>query len=381
MKPIAFLITALLLTQVSFGQVADAWIRFYDTKTELSGYKDLKGNIKIPAKFGELTRADTFYHIIAVTETLGNAYKQYYLLKDGKKVGEDSVYVFDFTFDCEKEGKIIFRDRKKDRVGFLDKNGAAIIPAEYNYVSPFHNGIAMAHRNAKRKCWEKGGDAARCEHLGWEGGETILINEMNEVIADSLRVDLSNVNWYSKRINDPSVDTGIYVNIRGKNGSTYSFVDYDKEFGKWFYTSFLPSLNNKAALQGRLFDEVTYWSQNGGWKSLGKKAFLKTFTAALTAQRFAPNKMKEVSISQGLFNEFIFDNKIYKKYLNTCGEHDKERYPLYHVMLTYKKERHTTAAGDATAGAVGDYGIDYQEHFEFLRTENGYRLISVSLKR
>src|SRR5688572_25077080 len=139
--------------------------------SELSGYRDLKGNIKQPAKFGGFTRADSFHHIIAVTETIDRSYKSYYLLKDGRKIGQDSVFVLDFTFDCESEGKIIFKDRKKDRVGFLDKNGSAIIPAIYNYVSPFRNGIAIAHRNAKRKCLEKNGDTTRCEHLGWEGGE------------------------------------------------------------------------------------------------------------------------------------------------------------------------------------------------------------------
>jgi hypothetical protein len=139
-RQITLFIITLLSAHFSFGQKEDVWVRFRDTTTELSGYKDLKGNIKLPARYGPLTRADSFYHIIAVTETINDSYKQYYLLKDGRKVGQDSVYVFDTYFDCESEGKIIFKDRKKDRVGYLDKNGMAIIPAIYNYVSPFRNG-------------------------------------------------------------------------------------------------------------------------------------------------------------------------------------------------------------------------------------------------
>lgn len=381
MRPTTLLVTALLLIHISFGQIQDAWVRFYDTTTELSGYKDLKGNIKIPAKFGRFTRADTFHYIIAVAETIGSTNKEYYLLKNGKKIGQDSVFVFDFTFDCESEGKIIFKDWKKDRVGFLDKNGKAIVPAVYNYVLPFHNGIAIAQQNAKRKCWGKNDDTTNCEHLGWEGGETILINEKNEILADSLNIeDLSNINWYSKRINDPSIDTSIYVSIKGKNGLMYSFADYDKEFRKWFYNTFLLSLKNGDNLQNLLFDEVTYWSQNDGWTSLEKNVFLKAFPVALITQRFEPNKLKEISISQDLFNEMIFDKDIYKKYLNSCGEHHRDKFPLYDVMLTYYKKRQKPVP-DIQSEFLKNYEIDYQEQFEFLRTEKGYKLLSVSLKR
>lgn len=381
MRQTSLLIIALLLIQFSLGQAQDVWVRFYDTTTGLSGYQDLKGTIKIPAKFGDFTRADTFYHIIAVTETVDDTYKKYYLLKDGRKVGQDSVFVFDFTYDCESEEKIIFKDWKKDRVGFLDKNGKAIIPAIYNYASPFRNGIAIARRNAKRKCWEEGGDTTNCEHLGWEGGETILINEKNEILADSLDSrDLKNINWYSKRIDDPSVDTSVYASIKGKNGSIYSFVDYDKEFRKWFYNTFLQTLRNKGSLQNLLFDEVTYWSQKHGWTSLDKNVFLKSFPVALTSKRFEPNKMKEVSIGQGWFNTLIFDKDIYKKYLNSFGEHNKDRFPLYDVKLTYYKKRQKPVAEDAAVEVTDGYELDYQEHFEFLKTENGYRLLKVSLK-
>ncbi len=68
MRQNVLFITALLFTHLSFGQTRDIWIRFFDTTTEQSGYKDLKGNIKIPAKFEAFTRADTFYNIIAVNE-------------------------------------------------------------------------------------------------------------------------------------------------------------------------------------------------------------------------------------------------------------------------------------------------------------------------
>jgi hypothetical protein len=380
MKQTLLTITALLLNLFIFGQEQDIWVRYYDSTTELSGYKDLQGNIKLPARFNGFTRADTFYHIIAVNETIDGSYKQYYLLKNGKKIGQDSVYVNDFTFDCESEGKIMFKDWKKDRVGFLDANGIAIIPAVYNYVSPFRNGIAIAHKNAQKKCWEKGGDTTNCEHLGWEGGETILINEKNEILADSLGVDLSNINWYSKNVNAPPQDTNIYVSIKGKNGLTYWFIDYNKEFKKWFYDRFLQTLHNNGNIHNMLFDEVTFSSKTQGWTSLEKNNFLKTFPDVLTTKRFEQGKLKQVSIDQYSLNELIYEKDIYKKYLNSCGEHKRDKFPLFDVMLNYYKKRQNPIPG-IQSEFLKNYEIDYQEHFEFLRTENGYRLLSVVVKR
>ncbi len=190
--------------QILWGQPKDIWIRFYDTATDLSGYKDLNGKIQIPAKYNNFTRADTFHNIIAVKEQMDSSNEEYYLLKDGRQVGQDSVFMFDFTYDCESEGKIIFNDKKKNRVGFFDKNGVVIIPAIYNAATPFCNGLAIALKNAKRSCWGENEDTLNCDHLGWKGGETVIINDKNEILVDSLKEYPTNINWYSLKINDPS---------------------------------------------------------------------------------------------------------------------------------------------------------------------------------
>lgn len=379
-KQTAFFIITLILTQISFGQTEKVWIRFYDTTTEKSGYKDLNSNIKIPAKFEAFTRADTFYNIIAINEKVDSSYKSYYLLKDGRKVGKDSVYMFDFTVDCESEGKIIFYDRKKDRVGFFDKNGVAIIPAIYNYISPFRNGLAIAHRNAKRWCWG-GEDTTNCEHLGWQGGETIFINDKNEILADSLNNNLSSIDWYSKKVNDALVDTSIYISIKGRNNVTYSFIDFEKEFTNWFYKSFLPTLNAKnSSFSKVLFTEITYWSETDGWTRLAKKDFLKSFPKALTPNRFQTSKLKQLSISQETTSPFMTESKLFIKYYDACGEHNRYRFPAFDVMLTYYKKR-LEPISEIELDFDRDYEIDFQEHFLFLRTDEGYKLLQVSLKK
>ena len=379
-RQLVLFIFILLSEYFSFGQSQDVWIRFRDTTTQQSGYKDVKGNIKIPAKFEDFTRADSFYNIIAVYEKVDSSYRSYYLLKDGRKVGQDSVFMFDFMFDCESEGKIIYRDRKKDRVGFFDKRGVAIIQAIYNYVSPFRNGIAIVHRNAKRRCWDKVGDTTKCEHLGWEGGETILINEKNEILADSIKVNLNNINWYSKKINAASIDTSIYVSIKGKNNNTYSFVDYNKEFRKWFKTVFLPSLGQQNTLKDLLFNEITYWSVGKGWIAMEREEFLKKFPKKILPARFETNKLKEISMDKDMFNELIYDKELYWKYLNSCGEHNNDKFPLFSVWITFYKKR-VKPLENISSDFLKEYEIDYQEDFEFLRTENGYKLLSAPLEK
>lgn len=379
MKQASLIIIAICLNYFLIGQSQDVWVRFRDSVTEQSGYKDLKGNIKIPAKFEDFTRADSFYNIIAVNEKVDSSYKSYYLLKDGRKVGQDSVFMFEFTFDCESEGKIIYHDRKKDRVGFFDKNGVAIIPAIYNYVYPFRNGLAIAHRNAKRKCWGKDGDTTNCEHLGWEGGESVLINEKNEILADSIIIDLDNINWYSKKVNAFSIDTSIYVSIKGKNNITYSFVDYDKEFKKWFKTVFVPSLKHPNTLKNLLFTEITSWSEGKGWTALEKEEFLKALPEKILSARFETNKLKKISMSQDMFNGLIYDKELYWKYLNSCGGHNNDRFPLFSVGITYYKMR-TTPLGNISSDFLKEYETDHQESFEFLRTEQGYKLLSAPIR-
>ena len=91
------------------------WIRYQDKDSERRGYQDAKGRIRIPAKF-EWATAGSFYHIMALSEE--DRPYSYYLLKNGRKAGVDSVYEFDNNFDCEREGKVLFRDKKSENEGF-----------------------------------------------------------------------------------------------------------------------------------------------------------------------------------------------------------------------------------------------------------------------
>ncbi len=365
------------------------WINFYDTVNNLSGYKDLKGDIKIAPRFTQVS-ADSFYNINAVTEEIDGSLISYYLLKNGRKIGKDSVYMFDFTFDCESERKILFNNKKNDRVGFFDSAGNVIIPAIYNYANSFYHGLAVARKNAKRKCWDGGKDTVHCEHLGWEGGELVLINEKNEILADSLNEDLGYINWYSLKQN-AVVDTAIYISIKGRNSITYSFIDYEKEFRKWFADTFLISLKqgDSNGINQLLFSEITLWDSEDGWVSLEKEKYVKKFPFVLSWQKFHVNKLKTLSIISEDLNQFIYEEKLYRRFFNACGIHNRELFPLFHLTLTYYKKRKTPLKTPPPPWKTGGkikfsdfdkkYEISYQENFEFLRTESGYKVLSVSV--
>jgi hypothetical protein len=171
------------------------------------------------------------------TDLKGN----YYQLKNGHKVGIDSVYILDYDTPCESEGKIIFRDKKTDKIGFFNADGKIVIPAVYNDARPYFNGLAVVVYNAKRKCPD-GKDInpnSPCEHWYWNGISAI-INEQNQIIIDSINIEqIENLNRYSLIISSKLQDTSLYVNFKAKDGQIYSFVNYKREFKKWLYDNFI----------------------------------------------------------------------------------------------------------------------------------------------
>jgi len=373
------IIFSTFLLQGSIGaQTSDPWVWYYDS-TNLCGFKDLQGNIKVPAMFESslMSRPDTFYNIIAVSENTCH----YYLLKNGKKVGLDSVYVFDWHYDCEQEGKIRYQDYKVNGVGFLDKNGIPSIPAIYNYAYPFRNGMSVVCAGASLKCMDEreDGDTTNCEHYGWVGGVKKVINEKNETLIDSFDPGYRNLNWYSLKVNLPDPDTNLYFTVTGKNGIRYSFVDHNQEFKQWFYSEFIPSLARDGNVRNYLFAEVRARIKGIGWVTQGKNSFLGLFPYALTPDRFQSHELKRISIGPLYFTEFIFDTPIFRKFYNACG-YQEDRFPIYSVRINCNKLRQPPPTPEESANVYTRYAIDYQEEFEFLRTESGYLLISASFR-
>ena len=57
----------------------------------------------------------------------------------------------------------------------------------------------------------------------------------------------------------------------------------------------------------------------------------------------------------------------YDEYYDLCGKFEHWKNPVFDVVVSYK-------------GKKGETQLDYKTYFNFLRTENGYKLISLGLK-
>ena len=377
MKPFLLLLTLCSGFFYAKGQSDSAWIMFIDTATDLIGYKDSEGKIQIEPKFTYLTQQKIFKNIMPVFEKIPgseNGTLNYYLLKNGRKVGRDSLYLGDYFLDCENENKIRFRDSKTDKVGFFDKNGNVVIPAMYSDATSFHNGLAITIRDGKRMCWN-GSEYSKenpCEHWSW-AGNSLLINDKNEVLLDSLDLDkFENIDFYSLQINPETLTLGPdFIKFKSANGNTYAFRDFKKEFEQWFYSIFLKNKNPQALAQ-YLFPEITI-PKEGKLKSKemnnpkyadyawtvedGKNVLKDNSDTIRKILNEVNNKEYITSVSKSPA-PILLDQVKYKEYFSDCGDYLEKKYPYFEVTITNNNGLVINGLG-------------------FIRTTEGYKLLEI----
>ncbi len=354
MKKILILLIFFLFNSLTFAQNNDIWTSFSNKDTTLIGFKDKNGTIKIEPKFNGFTIAHKFENIIAVTEETNGKWNSYYLTKKGKIVGRDSLYVFDNGPDCENEGFIRFTDRKTDKMGIFNGEGKIVIPAEYSALTKVRNGMISVLKDAKKQ--QDG------EHFFWKGGKESLIDINNKVLIEDFAYN-DNLNFYSvEKSKEPSKDP-TRESFLGVDGQYYSFVNFEKEFKYWLENTLLKDLS-KAGLEKQSFNKITYWKEPDGWVNESKTKFInQNYTYLKLKLQELKNQKTDYFISSGGLNQFIFESNEYEIYFNNCNESKDWMYPTMDIVINSKKQ---TDSG--------------QDHFEFLRTENGYKLISVSSK-
>ncbi len=355
MKKIIILHIFVILSSSAFAQNNDIWKSFWNKDTTKIGYKDKNGVVKIEPKFTGYTIASKFENIIAVSEEENGKWKSYYLTKTGKIIGLDSLYIFDNGPDCENEGFIRFTDRKTDKMGMFNGDGKIVIPAEYSNLTKVKNGMFIGLKDAKK---ETDG-----EHFFWTGGKEFLININNNVLIENF-VYNDELNFYSlEKSKNPSKDS-IRENFLGVDGQYYSFVNFDKEFKFWLENTFLKDLS-KANLEKHSFEKITYWQEPDGWINSSKTKFInQNYTYLKSKLQELKNPKTDYFVASDKLNPFIFESSEYEMYFNNCKESKDWIYPVKSIIINPKNKL--------------DHG---QDHFEFLRTENGYKLISVSARK
>jgi len=337
-----------------FAQNKDPWISFWNKDTTAIGFKDKNGNIKIEPKFMGMTIAHKFENIIAVSQEENEIWKSYYLTKTGKIVGRDSLYVFDNGPDCENEGFIRFNDPKTDKMGFFNGDGKIVIPAEYSDLTRVRNGMIIALKDAVK---EKDG-----EHFFWTGGKEFLIDINNKILIENFGFNDELNFYYLEKSKEKNPDP-VRDNFLGVDGQYYSFINFDKEFKAWLKNILLTDLSKENLLK-HSYDKITYWKKkdDDGWITKPKEAFMKLNYKLIKAKLLELKSTNcDYFISSESLNKFIYETDEYDQYFDNCRQAKDWINPVKNIVISPQNKNESG-----------------QDHFEFLRTENGYKLISVS---
>lgn len=351
-----YIFTFLIITSLALlGQSNYTWTSFWNADNTLFGYKDKNDVVRIEPKFTGFTNAGIFEHIIAVSEDNDGKWISYYLTKSGKIVGRDSLHIFDNGADCESEGFIRFRDPKTDKAGMFNRNGDVVISAEYNGLTRVRNGMIIALKGAKKKYWEGG------EHYSWVGGQEFLIDTNNNILIHNFKLDNS-LNFFSLEItNAPHSDT-IRKSFLARDGSYYSFIDYENEFRQWITNELLRDLT-KERLISISYDTIT-WDAPDRWaKTSREKLITDNFTILKSGLSEILQPKTDYFITSDGLNQFMFEGAEFEKYFNNCGESKDWIYPIMSIIINH-----------------GDKNNFSQNHYDFLRTDNGYKLICLTIR-
>lgn len=355
-------ITFLLVMSIPIlGQESDNWLSYRDKKTELIGFKNSNGDIVISHKFMGFTSALIFEDIIAVMEDHDGVYESYYLTKSGKKVGVDSLFIADNSSDCENEGFIRFTDSKTGMTGMFDQNGKVIIPPIYDGLSKVHNGLIRGLKNSKKVYWDKHNELG-CNHFSWEGGNNLLIDINNQTLIKDFEYK-GKLDFYSVSVKDKPDEDSTKICFVGTNEKYYIFNDFEKEFNSWLNNKLIPNLTLKL-LQESSMDSLIYWNSNTKNRvTEHKNEFLASKFEIInkTLKNTLLNSSEHFITVNGL-NQFIHSRKNYSQYYNNCGEPRENKYPVLDLIINHEVDSELI-----------------QDHFEFLKTDNGYRLISLTI--
>ncbi|GEM_PF-1881959 len=357
---------AMAALALSVSAAADEpWVAF--TQNELIGFKDAQGAVKIaPTLSPMFTMARRFEHIIATGEETADGYRTFHLLRDGRQVAPDALYVFDNAPICESENSIRFRDRQRDRVGVLDGHGQVLIPAELSDATAMRNGMLVALKGATRHCADAGVTLQQCEHKGWSGGTEVLLDRHGRTLVE--RFDSSRaaaLDWFSMQASDQPASDPRRVSFKGVDGRYLSFVDIEKDFALWFKDEFLAHLDD-ASLKANSYPQL--WSGQGGepledWKADPVDKALREHGAQLRARLQALRTSMNYGVRQDDMG-WPFDPERDPQYFDGCGDFAQWKTPKVSAMEHWQQ---------------GSFEPGKHASFDFIRTAQGYRLVAFSL--
>lgn len=353
MKTITTCIFIIFLASCSSVKEDGTLYAFYNKDTTRVGYKDAVGKVIIPARFNTFfTPAETIDEIASFSDERDGKPGSGYVTNTGTIVARDSLYIFDFTADCESEGFIRFRG-KQELVGLLNGKGKVVIPAEYNWMENVTNGVMPVLKGATKEYLDE-------EHPTFKGGQRLLIDTKNKVLIKNFEPDHT-INLYSMKVGNSPEKDSMWQNFKGVNGKFYCFIDFEKEFECWFKKEFLKQ-NTKEGFLSNSFSLITYWSETREWMAVKKEKFVALNWDEFQKQLYTIYDLGyDINIHNEELNYFTYTQHDFDSYYDNCGNPLSKKFPVMEVYI----QKNYAVLGSLT----------------FLRTEAGYKLIQLSLPR
>ncbi|MCD7971155.1 MAG: hypothetical protein LUG18_00580 [Candidatus Azobacteroides sp.] len=322
------------------------------------GFKDSLGNVMIPPTFSIFTSSGRFDDIIAVTRKTGNKLDKYYLLKDGRVIGRDSVYLSDMATDCESEGFIRFSDPETGRHGMFNRHGEVVIPAEYALM-PVRNSLVVALTEPEKEYWDNHHEDG-CNHWSWKGTRTVLMDTTGKILIEDFDIE-EEVCLYSLKITEEPSDKEWIISYPGTNGKYYSFVSPEKYFRHVFLPAFLADLSQQTLIENTHAHAFYFTAPypEGEWQTLSAHEFINRHYPAMKPRL---EKLTEDSSAYSVSLQrvnFFPEEWIHKHpdYFDNCGDL-QARYPV--IQLRCK------------------YGQEYNS-YTFINTKEGFKLLSINI--
>lgn len=362
-----FLFTLWCITmQSAFAQQKDVWHVFTDKEGYKYGFKDAAGRIRIAPRFMGCFAATDFVHVIAAMEETKAGLKSYYLLKNGKQFGRDSMYVFDFTFDTESEGFIRFRDPVTDKVGLFNSVGGIGIPALYSDMGRVQNGVVTALYGAMRQCAD-GDSMTNCEHWYWTGGRSLLLDSTNHVLIEDFKYT-DGIDYFSMRVDVvPPPDTTRIV-FKGTNERYYSFVDNEKRFQQFVADTFL-KLNTAPDIISYCYPYIVYANAHiNQWTDKPAHAFIQDNYISIK-KSITLIKDRNHNYFTSLTDDTPLTDKVQKslqKKYNDGGRFNGLTKSFFELIIEHYK--------DSTGNNL------LQDQLIFIKIPGGFKLISVDIQ-
>lgn len=308
------LVTILLTPIISFSQGKDD-LHYFKSKDSLVGVKNKAGEIIVPAQF------KVFSYLKDGDPVEGET-----ILFDGDKEGEKpeknawgNVYDRKGTFlykpflydngpDYFSEG--LRRLVKNGKVGFADRNGKIVIPAEHDFASPFNYGYAAFCDGCD---WEKTND----EHRSIVGGKWGVMNTKGQTVQPVAK----------RSGNEVEIDGKYYLNPFQYNEKEKNILQFfekqKKKLSDLYYVNFYNKLSENE--KNLFFEIVERPKENFPYYQVNTYNHRKKDLDMLYRFKFLVSEDGKIFYAIGDFNEkkISFENWL-KEEIKNAEDYQKE---------------------------------------------------------